>query len=361
MGAIKLRSESMEKNILYITFVDFSEQKSGSSVRPKKIYDAFLQEGYTVELLTGLQNRKLERWKSVWSFYKKIKKNKYEFCYVEPPAGPIFNLCDHLILLYIAKIKKIPVGLFYRDAYWKFADWYSVSGVKKAIINSMHKFDWFIIKKSCKKVYFPTKSMGDLFKDVNKDILPPGCEIQDISSKNSQNINLVYVGGMSEQYGGPLLLEALKKVNQEIKVNLHIVCREEDWKNFKEYSKEDWLNVYHTSGSGLKEIYDKANIAIIPRKVDFYMDFAMPVKLFEYISYGLPIISTQCKEVANFVNDNEIGIVCEDNVDSIYSALKNINIDDINKLSANVEKVRAENTWNKRVKYISKLKNESRW
>ena len=36
----------MDKNILYITFVDFNEQKSGSSVRPKKIYDTFLEEGY---------------------------------------------------------------------------------------------------------------------------------------------------------------------------------------------------------------------------------------------------------------------------------------------------------------------------
>ena len=53
----------MDKNILYITFVDFNEQKSGSSVRPKKIYDTFLEEGYKVTLLTGLQNRMKERWK----------------------------------------------------------------------------------------------------------------------------------------------------------------------------------------------------------------------------------------------------------------------------------------------------------
>ncbi len=38
-------------NILYITFVDFDEQKSGSSVRPKKIYDAFNESGVNVILL----------------------------------------------------------------------------------------------------------------------------------------------------------------------------------------------------------------------------------------------------------------------------------------------------------------------
>ena len=31
----------MKNNIIYITFIDFEDQKSGSSVRPKKIYDAF--------------------------------------------------------------------------------------------------------------------------------------------------------------------------------------------------------------------------------------------------------------------------------------------------------------------------------
>lgn len=345
----------MNKNILYITFVDFQEQKSGSSVRPKKIYDAFLEEGYNISLLTGLQNRKVERWKNCFSYYKSIKKGKFDFCYVEPPAGPIFNLCDHLLLLYISKIKKIPIGIFYRDAYWKFADWYQLKGLKRFIINTMHKFDWMIIKKTCKKVYFPTKTMGDLFDFKDKEALPPGCELLSVNNNTNKDIEIVYVGGVSEEYGGKLLLETLDKVNKDKKIILHLVCRKEEIDKLGKYENKPWLNVYHASGKELKNIYSKANLAIIPRKIDFYMDFAMPVKLFEYISYELPIVATNCKEVAKFIKDNKIGLVTDDNVESLYEALVKINIDDILEYTKNVKTVKKNNTWNERVKQISRL------
>lgn len=347
----------MNKSILYITFVDFEEQKSGSSVRPKKIYDAFIEEGYNVTLLTGLQNRKMERWKKCFSFYKKIKKENYEFCYVEPPAGPIFNLCDHLLLLYISKVKKIPIGLFYRDAYWKFADWYNINGIKRFIINSMHKFDWSIIRKTCKRVFFPTKTMGDLFDFSDKEPLPPGCELIKVKNEKSKDIELVYVGGVSEQYGGKLLLETLRNVNKERKMNLHLVCRKEELNKIEEYVNEPWLNIYNASGEELKNIYSKANLAIIPRKIDFYMDFAMPVKLFEYISYELPIIATRCKEVANFIETNKIGIIVDDNIESLYEALIKIDTKTILDYTNNVKIVKENNTWNKRVQQISNLTN----
>ena len=346
----------MKSNIIYITFIDFEDQKSGSSVRPKKIYDAFLEEGYNVSLLKGQQNRKLERWKACFKFFKEIKNKEYEFCYVEPPAGPIFNLCDHLLLLYISKIMKVPVGLFYRDAYWKFADWYEVKGLKKFIINTMHKFDWKIIKSVCKRVYFPSKTMGDLFDFSDKMPLPPGAEKISVDKKKSDEVELIYVGGVSEQYGGTLLLEAMEEVNKVKKINLHLVCREEEVKKIEGYKGKEWLSLYHASGDELKEIYDKANVAIIPRKVDFYMDFAMPVKLFEYISYELPIISTNCKEVAKFINENNIGLVCDDNVQSLVNTLLSIDMDKINELTKNVKLAKENNTWNSRVKEIKRLK-----
>jgi len=347
----------MSKDILYITFVDFNEQKSGSSVRPKKIYDAFLEEGYKITLLTGLQNRKLERWKNCLEFYKSIKKGNFDFCYVEPPAGPIFNLCDHLLLLYISKIKKIPIGIFYRDAYWKFADWYQLKGIKRFIINTMHKFDWRIIKKTCEKVYFPTKTMGDLFDFKEKEALPPGCELLSVDDNINKNVEIVYVGGVSEEYGGKLLLETLDKVNKDKKMILHLVCRKEEVSKLGEYKNRPWLNIYHVSGNELKEVYSKANLAIIPRKIDFYMDFSMPVKLFEYISYELPIIATRCKEVAKFIEDNNIGLVTDDNVESLYEALMKVNVDDILEYNKNVKIAKKNNTWNERVKQISRLSN----
>ncbi len=39
--------------ILYITYVDINSGTSGSSVRPQKMYRAFLDAGHEVKLLSG--------------------------------------------------------------------------------------------------------------------------------------------------------------------------------------------------------------------------------------------------------------------------------------------------------------------
>ena len=60
-------------------------------------------------------------------------------------------------------------------------------------------------------------------------------------------------------------------------------------------------------------------------------------------------------EVANFINSNKIGIVCDDNVESLYEALINIDLKTISEYTKNQKLLKENNTWNKRVEEISKL------
>ena len=48
--------------LLYITYIDFTENpKSGSAVRPQKMYKAFLEHGVDVKLLECQQNKRKQR------------------------------------------------------------------------------------------------------------------------------------------------------------------------------------------------------------------------------------------------------------------------------------------------------------
>ena len=84
--------------ILYITFIDFGEFKSGSSVRPQKMYDAFRQLGHEVKLLEGQQNRRAERKQKTAEILSWLDSHTPDICYVEPPAGPFFNAIDLKLL-----------------------------------------------------------------------------------------------------------------------------------------------------------------------------------------------------------------------------------------------------------------------
>lgn len=310
--------------LFFISFIDFGEMKSGSSVRPQRMYAAFKKLGYQITLLSGLQNRRIERWKNVFAKYRELRTNLPELCYVEPPSGPFFNLCDHLLLLWL-KAKGVPTGLFYRDAYWLFADFWPVKGVKRVFLRLMHRFDLLIIRHTCKVVFFPSETMSGLFRFGQKSILPPA-GMDAVVPVHRINHHALYVGGVSAFYGTDILLGAFRILNEERgkHIRLTVVCRENEMKHFFDgYLDKGWLEVLHLSGDeALTPLYEQCDIALYPSRRDFYMDFCMPVKLFEYLSRALPVVSTDCKETARFVNENGIGVSAESTPESFADAVQ---------------------------------------
>ncbi len=68
-------------------------------------------------------------------------------------------------------------------------------------------------------------------------------------------------------------------------------------------------------------IYAEADVGILPMKRDFYMDFAVHVKMFEYMGYGLPVISTDCVETKRMIDRYECGLTCKDDPQSLADAI----------------------------------------
>lgn len=299
------------RHLLFISFIDFGDFTSGSSVRPQRMAQAFEKMGYTVTVLSGLQNRKRERWARVWRIWRTLRDNPPDFCYVEPPSGPFFNLCDHLLLLRLWA-NGVPIGLFYRDAYWKFADWWGIKGPKRWGLTLMHWFDLFIFRVTCTVLFFPTRSMANLFTFPRKAVLPPaGMELAVPPHPSSGKA--LYIGGVSLFYGTDMLLNAFAILNEELRkpVHLTVVCREKEMGDFFEpYLGRAWLTVLHRSGdTALAPLYAQSDVALYPSRPDRYMDFCMPVKLFEYLSRALPVVCTDCTEAAKFVRENGVGVV----------------------------------------------------
>lgn len=352
------RKELSALVVLYLTFIDFGEMKSGSSVRPQKIYDAFLERGHTVKLLEGQQNRYKDRRKRVKAILDWLKDNRPDICYVEPPSGPFFCALDLKLLKTVHKMG-IPVGLFYRDAYWLYADWWGVGGPKAALLKAMHKRDLKVFERCCDILYFPSLSMAELFHDRHfkrLDALPPACTNM-TSLRTSLARRMIYVGGVCEAYGTDILLSAFKQINRDkTKVELYLVCRETEMANIqdKHYPDYDWLKIFHVQGKELETLYVSCDAGIIPRKRDKYMDFSIPVKLLEYLGYGLPVISTDCTEIAAFIEKNHCGLLCRDNGDSLAETIEAFYSEntDHRALAQNVQETAANNRWVNRVDKI---------
>ena len=75
------------RSVLYITYIDITTgtAASGSSVRPRRIYESFIEKGYDVTLLEGaqLRNRKEERLNNISTIEEILNKKDFEFITVK--------------------------------------------------------------------------------------------------------------------------------------------------------------------------------------------------------------------------------------------------------------------------------------
>lgn len=322
---MEIRKRKMR--IIFISYVDTECTDSGSSVRPLRMLEAFKESGHDVVVLTGSQmasNRKAK----IREVLQKIQEKPVDLCYIESSTYPIMLHKDRKLIKVLCHMG-IPTGYFYRDFYRKFPELFPrrkgfVNGLKEFYIDIMQ---WLTdrVLRYCDIVYFPSDKSHNLFSYRDMRTLPPAGEYK-ISDFNHSYNTIIYVGGVTELYDFDTLIRAMKIVYKQNKmIKLIVVCREKEWNKIKhKYYDISWMEIYHTSGTGLEPLYRKADIGILTKKRNEYNEMAVSVKLFEYISYGLPVISTHSETTDKIINDLKIGITVEDNEKAIANGIEQL-------------------------------------
>lgn len=357
--------------IFHIPFFVDINHSSGSQIRPMKMLKAFKESGYKVDIIMGYGK---ERKKQIKNIKQNIKNGiKYDFLYSESSTMPTllteknhlpkYPFLDFSFFKFCRK-NKIKIGLFYRDIYWKF-DTYgkSLSHLKKMFAIVFYKYDLLLYRKLLDVLYIPSNSFKNYLPPKNKnakykiELLPSGCDNRKINKIKHDDFNIFYVGGISNDvYNLELLFKFIKDYN---KINMVVCCREDEWNKYKTiYNKymSSKIKIIHKSGEDLNNYFASADMCCLFFKNNKYRDMAMPVKLFEYIENEVPILSTSNTEVANFVKENNIGIICDYNEESLKNEIEKILKDKsiLMRKEKNIIKTKEENTWEKRVEKITK-------
>lgn len=346
----------MKSVLLYYPFVLAENVNSGSKLRPRLIYEAFQlwgkEKNIEILLLSGTSKEREHKFES-WR--KSGKLNNILFCYMENQTIPLWltdeghiprkPFIDKKVLSFL-KRRGVPIGVFYRDVYWKFDELYPLKGLKKKIMQLIYRLEEKFYEKYCDVIFLPSIAMG-AYVNINrkKVALPPGGKKRNIKKiPCHQNVlRAIYVGGVkNKDHGLPLLLDALKVVNKDSKeCDLTIVCRKNEYEELevekKEALKQLDVNVKHLSGEELDALYLEMDFALIPRYRTVYNDFSVPVKLVEYLSNELPVIATNCEAQKEFIMSGGYGIICNDEPKDLANAIiemkkrKNEFVDNIQK------------------------------
>lgn len=313
----------MSYMIFHVPYFVDKNRKSGSHIRPFKLLAAFESIGYQVDVVMGYG---AERKKAIDQIKAQIAQGRvYDFCYSESSTMPtLLTEANHLPsyptldfgFFRFLKQNQIPIGLFYRDCYWLFDDQRTdVSAFKRWVSNVFYRYDLKLYPKLVDVFYLPTTLMMDYIPmPFSGPVigLPPGAEVQisdqvSIPSSQSESLRLFYVGGLSDLYDMQLIF---KVVSDLPFLEMTVCCRQEEWEAERpkyEAYLNDRIQIIHKSGLEFKEDIEQAHLSLLYFKPHKYRKFAMPVKLFEYMSYKKPVVSVDQTAVGEFVDKYQVG------------------------------------------------------
>lgn len=344
---------------------------SGSTIRPQKMMMAFRDLGYKVDVIWGTSSERKAK-------IKEIRNNidvgvQYDFLYAENNTAPRLLATDGYRILrhpfvdrnFFAYVrsKNIPMGIFYRDMYWKYpAAMEGLSWWKRNLIIALQKRELAEYEQLFDVLFLPSmRCLKPLETKFSGEVcsLPPGMpDVHLNDKKKHEKLNVFYVGGIGSQYDLRLFLSVVKEMPE---IDFTLCCRRVNWEPVKsEYMHylADNIHIIHEQGEeALQPYFQQADVACMFFKPDMYIEMAMPVKLFEYMANLLPIISNEGNAAGDFIQENNIGWTLPFEKESLRECLKNLASDNssIATKRANIEKILPDNTWKARAGKAAQL------
>jgi len=338
-------------NILFVSFNKLHVFTSATRIRPRKILDELEKTNHHVTSVF--------LYDFINSFVKILFSKHFDLVYIESKLHPLTK--KNRFLLRLIRKKSTYISYYYRDIFWRFdIEKDSYSSEKWEKIKRNHRNDLIFLDELLDLFYFQSISFGRMF-DLKTKIafLPPGGSVREIEYNSEDRNGAIYVGGFDRRYGAEFLLDAFDRINKEKNIKLRLIIREKELILMShlvdQYKEKAWLEIIHANESQLDRYMNESRIAIITLFNEDYNNLIIPVKIFEYASFGLPILSTKNNEISSFIQNEEIGEITDFSADefaerflSLYDDYNRLNLYSTNCLSL----IKNKASWTKRTEQI---------
>jgi glycosyltransferase involved in cell wall biosynthesis len=342
------------------------ENTSASGIRPVRMLEAFRELGYQVLEVTGTSADRKRAIRTVKEF---MREGTVDFAYSECSTMattmtdshhlPLHPFLDAGFFRYL-KRKNVPSGVFYRDVHWRFPEYArSINPLVARIARMLYRFDLVVYRRWVDRVYVPSLQMAPMIPHVRSsqfESLPPGCVVTSPSSQPDTGLTLFYVGGVSDFIYR--IRDAISGVARTDGARLILCTRREQWEDQAPKLVDvinDSIEVVHASGAELERYYSRATICSLYLEPVNYLSFAAPVKLYEYIGHGRPVIASEGTLSGAFVAKHNIGWTIPYSSDALTELLTRLleNPDDVKSMTDRVREERHNHTWLARARQVA--------
>ena len=179
-------------------------------------------------------------------------------------------------------------------------------------------------------VGFATNEFSDFYpvEDVRKVIAPNASDPDHFPvTELPAEPTVALVGGASPGRGADLLIEASKLARREVPdLRLRLAVNDLGGRGnlalLRELARDEpWISFEEVDFRALPPFLAGATVCAIPHRRSDYLDLSLPIKLFDYMAAGRPIVATDCRELAAFVERERVGLVCEADAEDMAAKL----------------------------------------
>lgn len=145
-----------------------------------------------------------------------------------------------------------------------------------------------------------------------------------------EKIQLVFHGTILERAGLGNMIVALSKVNNRDRIRVRIIGEgdfsDELHQLIRDHAVEDMVE-FDNRGYPVHEIPERiadCNVGIVPLQISSITNFALPLKLMEYIAMGLPVITVRSVAICHYLSEEDCLFYDWDDVESLRLMLDSV-------------------------------------
>ena len=263
-----------------------------------------------------------------------------------------------IAFLGLARALGIPIMTYIRDAYQLFPEYYPTHGMGRWLATRLFLPAVRALSAVSTTVAVPTSGLARaVLGNAPAILLPPGSPAPVRVPLARGARDLLFVGSArAEAQGGTRLIAgvALARAHGS-DVRLTMVTRPGEEPAGR---LPDWVRVVRAEGRAIDGLLPNVIASVIPRPRNAYNDLALPVKLYDYLSFGRPLLVTNCRETARVVSEAGCGLIIEDDVDGIAEGVLRLLAMEPRaraKLGSSAHRAARENSWTRRAMEILRV------
>jgi glycosyltransferase involved in cell wall biosynthesis len=253
---------------------------------------------------------------ATWRWLRSGGPGRVGAVYVEPTTTTA--LPTDLAFLLLMRLLGHPVGVYFRDAYQFYRYMYPRRKLR-IIMDWAWRVTTPVMAQIATVRYVQSLGLAKVLHLRSPQLLPPGTDPASPDLGAGSQPLVGYVGGTGWADGYEMLVAAMALVRERCPdaklVTVGALPPE------RQASLPPYVEARRTGRDGLVELLRDVRVCVIPRPITEYTNFVLPIKLWDYLSYGKPIVATQVTETTRLLEASGAGIVTPDTAEGLAEGI----------------------------------------